>query len=130
MGQSRWRQCWCPALCLCATRGKKAIKIQADHFIKGGDNPWPELFDDFAKQIKANTSPELYATVNEGKFTTTDEVALIACETEYPLQFKVGFVGATQDANGAITPQLSWAVIEESKDPKPKSVLEEMFEDD
>lgn len=59
--------------------GKKILKVKADNFVKGSpNNPWHEMFQSFAQQIKDNSNPELYATVNDGKFTTTGPVEIIA----------------------------------------------------
>lgn len=51
--------------------GKKKLHVQRDEFMKGGDaNDWPGVFEEFSKQIEANTGTELLDLVT-GDFSTT-----------------------------------------------------------
>jgi hypothetical protein len=65
--------------CFVSHKDKKKIEVRRDDFIKGSDNnPWSELFEEFAQKIKIQTNPSLYDTVNDGKFSTTDINAIIS----------------------------------------------------
>lgn len=58
---------------------KKVIHIRRDDFIKGQDNPWSDLFSEFANKIKSDIKdPELVNLV-QTQYQTTTDVTQAAC---------------------------------------------------
>ncbi len=55
--------------------GQKHIDVRVDHFVKGGNNPWPELFQDFETQIREHV-PSDKMDMLACNFSTTTPVEL------------------------------------------------------
>jgi Domain of unknown function (DUF4419) len=54
--------------------GTKTLEVRRDDFVKGSaENPWPQVFQDFATQIDSNVEPDVLKTF-VCDFSTTGEV--------------------------------------------------------
>jgi len=54
--------------------GKKELKIVRDHFVKGAQNNWEDVFTDFTKLVKENIGDDNYTNLVP-KFSTTTPLA-------------------------------------------------------
>jgi len=60
--------------------GKARIRVQRDDFIKGSlENPWPEVFSEFSKQIRNHIGQTTHSLLTP-HFSTTDAISVAAAE--------------------------------------------------
>ena len=58
--------------------GKKKIVVRRDDFVKGGQNPWPELFGEFADKIRSDVKDPQLVNLVQSSFQTTTPTTMAA----------------------------------------------------
>ena len=60
-------------------QGKEKITVRRDDFVKGQQNPWPEVFGEFSSQIRKHIGDETHDLILP-QFSTTDSVSKAVSE--------------------------------------------------